>query len=457
MKSTLPRVVICGRRNVGKSTLLNALVGRRRAITDDTAGLTRDLLETEVARPGYRFLLTDTPGLDLEHPDELEQTALARARKILGEADLILCILEAGPVHDFDRTLIDLLRKTKTPSLFVVNKVDGSEGEAEALTEFYEEGLQDVIGVSAHAHRNLKELLKRMAELLPTIKQKEGAPDAPRSTAISDSRGTQLRISIIGRPNAGKSSILNKLAGEDISLVSDVPGTTRDSVDTVFRFRGTVLRVVDTAGLRRSSYLRDPKRKVDFYSVRRTQRALRDCEVAIHVFDAQAGMTDQDKKIAKLILDYKKPAVLAINKWDAVAEKETQSQQEFLDRLEFLFPKAAAYPVVFCSALTGRRLPQLLEACVDLQKRLHRRIPTPRLNRFVETWNVRLRGYGTDARILYAVQADGPPPTFIFFVNNKQGFRGSYLGFFENQIRAEYDLAGVPITILLRAKNPPEK
>ena len=455
----LPRVVLCGRRNVGKSTLLNSLAGRRRAITDSIPGLTRDLLEVEVHRPPYRFLLTDTPGLDLDSPDQLETAVLRRAHREMERADLILCLLEAGPIHPYDRVLLDLLRRQKRPVVYAVNKVDGKEQEWEALSEFYEEGVQDPISLSAKGSRNLSGLMERMATLLPAIyrPQDEQAAERLRSTAISDSEEAELRISIVGRPNAGKSSMLNRFAGRDVSLVSDVPGTTRDTVDTLFRFRNRSIRVVDTAGLRKNSYLRDPRRRVDFFSVRRTQRALRDCDVAIHVFDAVAGLTDFDKKIAALILEYKKPAVLAVNKWDAIPDKDNQTMAEFIDRLHFIFPKAAAYPTVFCSAETGQRLANLLEACIELKARLEKRVPTARLNRFVESWNQRLRGLGSGGKILYAVQADGPPPTFVFFVNERQGFRESHLSFFENQIREEYGLNGVPITILLRTKEHSEK
>lgn len=455
----LPRVVLCGRRNVGKSTLLNSLAGRRRAITDSIPGLTRDLLEVEVHRPPFRFLLTDTPGLDLDSPDQLETKALERARREMERADLILCLLEAGPVHPFDRVLLDLLRRQKKPVVYAVNKIDGKEQEWEALTEFYEEGVQDPVSLSAKGSRNLSGLLDRIATLLPGVVRadQETLTEKPRSTAISDSEGTDLKIAIVGRPNAGKSSMLNRFAGRDVSLVSDIPGTTRDTVDTVFRFQNQSIRVMDTAGLRKNSYLRDPRRRVDFFSVRRTQRALRDCDVAIHVFDAVAGLTDFDKKIAALILEYKKPAVLAVNKWDAIPDKDNQTMAEFIDRLHFIFPQSAAYPTVFCSAETGQRLPKLLETCVDLKARLEKRVPTARLNRLVENWNQRLRSLGSGGKIMYAVQADGAPPTFIFFVNEKQGFRESHLSFCENQLREEYEFEGVPITILLRTRERSEK
>ena len=477
-RKKVPRVALCGRRNVGKSTLFNSLLGKKRAITDSFAGLTRDVLEAEIERDGFHFFLSDTPGLDLDKPDPLEKAALEKARERLQEADLIIHLMEPPAPAPYDLSLEEMLRQLSAPIIQAVNKIDGEEREDEILAEFYQEGMNP-LPISARGRRNLRKLLNRMNEVLPKISRPQTSePQAVkqeneviqeneepvqeedplrskerknrRSTAISDLETADLNIAIVGRPNSGKSSLLNRLTGKELALVSDIAGTTRDTLDASFSFQGKRIRIIDTAGLRRSSYLRGKDREVDFYSVSRAQRAIRDCQVVIHLLDAEKGITDFDKKILATVVEYGKAAVLGINKWDAYPDKDKHSTRDFLDRLNFLFPQGRRFPAVFCSALTGQRVFKLMEICLNLNERLNLRVATARLNSLTEEWNHRLRDQGSQGKIYYAVQASGPPPTFLFFVNNKKHFRAEHSGYVENRLREQYGFDGVPVTIILK-------
>ncbi|MCB1320349.1 MAG: 50S ribosome-binding GTPase [Leptospiraceae bacterium] len=579
----LARVALVGRRNVGKSTLLNTLYGRRRAITDAFPGLTRDILEVEIQRNDYHFILSDTPGLDIENPNALEQVILERALSYLQNVDVILILFEAPAMAPFDQDFLNLIRRKfpDRPVVYAVNKVDGPEHRDEALLEFYEAGIIRPIPISAKSRWNLPQLLERLAEAVPRIRRaapttttmpaatengrhatvpepmgespdqirdesaaaqeylaeldesdylktmrnarRHGNKRKPTGTraeivqadshalesgyveiedavdsmsrsvdadfdaddessehsvqthASTDSAGNQTtltewkndstvvsssvagevtRIAIVGRPNAGKSSLFNRFVGRDVSLVSDIAGTTRDTVDTLIRFHGKVIRVVDTAGMRRAGRIRrDAAGQVEFYSIARTRRAIRDARVVIHVIDAQAGVTDFDKKIQSTIVEYRRPVVIAINKWDIQPEKHTHSAREFQDRLEFLFPHAANVPIVFCSALTGQRLPRLLETALDLDHRMRFRVATSELNERVREWMGRVPGTARKLKIFYASQIDTEPPAFAFIVNNKKEFRANIISYFENRIRQTYQLQGVPIHLFARERS----
>ncbi|MEQ9362924.1 MAG: ribosome biogenesis GTPase Der [Leptospirales bacterium] len=549
--SRLPRVALVGRRNVGKSTLLNALYGRRRAITDAYAGLTRDVLEVEIDRGGYHFILCDTPGLDIDDPDQLEGEAIERARRCIKTVDLILFLLEAPAPESFDHEYLAFVRKTKdhTPVVYAINKVDGAEKAADVLPEFYAAGLTDPLPLSAKGRWNLNPLLARLAEALPEIRRKnqdlsysesdaargraagaaqfetedsaandahesagdfdpadarrEDAPiqepgeadladaedlsrrrrksgnsrdnrgqgkararidktgrevDAPGlhgledSTVISDAAATETRIAIVGRPNAGKSSLLNRLAGREVALVSDIPGTTRDTVDTVFQFHEQAIRVIDTAGMRRQARLLASPDRVDYYSVTRTRRAIRDCRVVIHMIDAVAGITDFDKKISAMVKEFGRPVVVAVNKWDAIENKDQHTMAEFTDRMEFLFPHLRNIPVVFCSALVGQRVNKLIEVCLDLDRRMRTRVATGVLNARIEKWMRKAPGSARNLKIFYVSQVDAEPPVFVFFVNRKKTFTGALIAYFENHLRREYNLEGIPLRIFVREK-----
>ncbi len=526
---------------MGKSTLFNALLGKQRAITDNIPGLTRDILESEINRSPYYFILTDTPGLDIDNPDELEAKIINRAKEYLKTVDGIILMMEASGPTSVDQFYIEFFRKNagNVPLFFVINKADNPNRIDEYLTEFYEAGVTDPIAVSAKGRSNLKLLLRELARRIPGIKQKEEdlpetdesddteishdkkastqefpgqdkiktGPGGERymeidldgsydddesddledddlfdeeyeepvnkpgdlkreqreerqkkkrktgddSTAMSDGIETATTIAIVGRPNAGKSSLLNSMVQKEVSVVSDIPGTTRDTVDTIITYYGKTIRIVDTAGLRRVARLKGETKDVEFYSLSRTKRAIQDSRVVVHVIDAEFGITDYDKKIASLVLEYRKPIVFVINKWDIIGEKNTHTHREFQDRMEFLFPHMKHFPRIFVSALTGQRVSKILEMALELEQKMGFRISTSKLNQLVDTWNDYLRKGGrSGVKILYATQADTEPPVFVFFVRNKDKFQHGHLGYFENRIRSEFSLTGIPVKILLR-------
>lgn len=471
-RSKLKKVALVGRRNVGKSTLFNALTGKRRAITDPIAGLTRDVLEGEVQQ-GVTLLLSDTPGLDIENPDEIETHALAHARSHIESCDLVLFLFEAPSPGPFDYEFLDIFRKSlkNTKVIFIVNKVDSREQEADALEEFYKMGISP-IPVSALSRYNLRTLLRSIAETLDIeyrAKDFEKPSRLPRSQRSKEDNETakshddssvhslpgdsDLKLALVGKPNAGKSSILNRFADQEVAIVSSIPGTTRDTVDSLIQFHGKVIRIIDTAGLRRNSIILKKGNAVDFYSIARAKRAIADCEVVLHVVDGTQGFTDYDKKISDLIQKLGKPCIIAINKWDAIQEKDHKSADRWKDRLYFQFPHARHIPVMFVSALSGQRLPGLLEKALELKEKSSFRISTGRLNRLVETWNAKLRKDQRAGKILYVTQASTNPPEFIFFISNKKGIRKDFRSYFENRLREECSLPGIPIKITFRERN----
>ncbi|MBI3396145.1 MAG: ribosome biogenesis GTPase Der [Spirochaetia bacterium] len=496
-KGKMVRVAVAGRRNVGKSTLFNALLGRQRAITDSFAGLTRDILEEHVTRGETDFYISDTPGLDLEEVGDLETAIVELARAHLNGMDLVLLLLEAPALQGFDHFLVDFLRhNVKARVIYVVNKVDNPKNAEDLLAEFYSEGLDPVVPISARGRWNLNALLEAMAEAAPQIKRKAPASqsrtdesddeqsdeeivehteaderamqsdeeDDESSGAESDESETvekepvskDFAMAIVGRPNSGKSSIFNRLIERDVSLVSDVPGTTRDTVDTVLRYFGRSIRIIDTAGLRRATHLHGKENRVDFFSAARTRRAIKAADICVHVIDAAHGITDLDKKISDLITQSGKPVILALNKWDTVPEKDTHTMKEYMDKLEFLFPYASNFPSIFCSALTGQRVKQILETACELIGKIHFRVPTHQLNELVAKWNRRLPG-GFSGKILFVTQSEAFPPQFVFFVSGRMGMRESFVNFFENRLRDTFDLEGIPIRIEVRDRSSKKK
>lgn len=447
LKGAVPRVAVAGRRNVGKSTLFNALLGRQRAITDDFSGLTRDILEEEVNRKGVRFLLSDTPGLDLANESDLEAKILERARQHLEGVDQILLLLEAPDVHPYDHFLIDFVRRnSKAPVVYAVNKIDDMKKAEEQLEEFYRIGLDPVVPISARGRWNLDALVKALMDMNERIIQ----GDIPDEDAEAEKEPAELSIAIVGRPNAGKSSLFNKILEREVSLVSEVPGTTRDTVDTTFQYFNKAVRIVDTAGLRRPTHLRGEKNRVEFFSAARTRRAVKNADIVVHVIDAEAGITDLDKRISMMIIQSRKPVIIAVNKWDLIPDKTDKTMAEYQDRLEFLFPHAARFPVVFLSALTGQRVKNVVDLALELQAKITFRAPIHKLNDLVAIWNRRLpKGSG---KILYVTQSEATPPEFVFFVGKVDAIRESSFHFYENMIRETFELEGIPLSIKVRGR-----
>ena len=489
MSSNLPIIALAGKKNVGKSSLLNSLVGKSRAITDDYAGLTRDLLQVEVHRYGYHFRLVDMPGLDLDENEPLEKAIMLRSRSFLETVDCIVIVYESPLPTPFDLELRELLRRhfSKIPVIEIVNKVDNADESATILTDFYEVGLSP-IPVSAKSRYNLsllcqtiddalggalKEKSKPQKTTLKTTSKadgdaatrvqgytKDGGDDQAvesntkiDSTIVSSHDEEDIRIALVGKPNVGKSSLFNRWIGKDMSLVSDIPGTTRDTIDTVFQYFGRKLRVIDTAGLRRSTKIKEAP---EFFSSRRTRRAIQDSHVVVQLLSAADGVTDYDKKIAALVQELSRPSIIIINKWDLIPDKETNTQKEFLKNVQALFPYLKKIPIYFSSALTGKRTNEPLAKAVEVFDKASFRVPTSKLNDLVRSWLKGGHGIPVGFKILYATQTGRMPPVFVIFANKPELLPKNAISFLENRMREEFNLEGIPIRILLRSNTEPK-
>src|SRR5438067_9239800 len=441
----LPMVAIVGRPNVGKSALFNRFLGERRAIVDPMAGLTRDRLYAEVEWRGRRFVIVDTAGLVLgKDRDEIpEQRELRRrmeeqTRLAIEEADLVLFVLDVREgLTAVDRDIAELLRKSRTPVLVVANKADG-RGREMLASEFYELGLGDPWVVSALHGTGSGDLLDAVVEKLPP----------PKPEVVDDKLAG--RVAILGRPNVGKSSLVNALIGDERSLVTAVPGTTRDPVDTTVMYQGRRVLLVDTAGIRRPGLTRG----IEQYSLLRGLRAMERADIGVVVIDAREGITGQDVHIAGYVAEAGRGLVLALNKWDLLTAEEKEEKvwrRKIREQLSFA-PWAL---VSYISANTGQRVDQPLDAALKAIEERHRRIATPELNRWLRTLMAARETptrKGRALRVLYATQAESTTPTFVFFVNDPELVHFSYRRFLESQLRQAFGFQGTPIRLVFRKR-----
>lgn len=442
-------VAIVGRPNVGKSTLFNRYAGRRRALVADIAGLTRDRIAEEVELSGRRIRVVDTAGLDPAADDDLGAAIQAQARSAVAEADAILFVVDGkAGLLPADEAIARTLRKTDKPLVLVVNKIDVPDHN-DRIHEFHALGLEPVLAVSAEHGSGAFDALERLVEALP-------APPDVEPLEEEDA----LRIAIVGRPNAGKSSLVNRLAGQERVVVSEVPGTTRDSVDIRIERTGEgagsrPLVLVDTAGLRRAAKRSE---RLERGSALMTVRSLDRAEVALILLDATEDVSDQDARVVNLVTDSGCAAVVVLNKWDLI---ETPEQGERVRKqLERAFRFAAHYPVVALSARTGARLPRLWPAIERVHEAGGRRIPTAELNRWLEETVARhepsmaRRGSRRrPIRFFYATQAATHPPTFVLFCTEPRAVLPSYRRFLENRLRDRFDFAGTPVRLRLRSRH----
>ena len=435
MSNALPIVSIAGRQNVGKSTLFNALVRSKIAIVDDFPGLTRDILTCKVTHGGKSFIIADTPGLDLPKNAELSQKILSNAHEHLSRSSAVILLLENPSIAPFDHDLIEMLRKMEIPTIVAVNKMDSPE-DLQNMSGFYETGLADILPISAKYRKNLDLLADKVITSIPEISKAEEKAD--------------VRIAIVGRPNAGKSTLLNSFLGYDRAIVSDVPGTTRDSVNESFSFMGKRIEIIDTAGLRKRSRI---KEDFEFFSITRTIESIRKCDIVFHLVDATQGLCDNDKKIADEIIAARRPMVIALNKWDLI-DKDNKTFEEFKERLLYSFYRAADFPIISISAKDKQRIHKLMTTAIELADKAAKRIETGKLNRAFEEIEKtgRLPGFGTKYKIYYATQIDTIPPQFKFFVNKEDHFRPDVIRFFEKELQRLMDLKGVPIIIHIEGK-----
>ena len=442
-----PMVAIVGRPNVGKSTFFNKIAGKRISIVEDIPGVTRDRIHADAEWLGHPFTLVDTGGIDPRSEDVLLSQMRAQAQIAMDLADVICFFTDARDgLTDDDRDVANLLRKTGKPVLLVVNKVDYL-GLNDSMYEFYELGLGDPIGISSVNMLGFGDLLDQIIARFPKTEE----PDEEPEQAV-------IQTAIVGRPNVGKSSLTNQLLRQERTMVSSIPGTTRDAIDTLYTAEdGTVFNIIDTAGMRRKSAIEDES--LERYSVIRSVAAIRRCDTALLLIDANDGVTEQDTKIAGLIHEEGKAVIIIVNKWDAL-EKETGTlekyRKEVIEKLKFM----DYAPILFISAKTGQRVQTVLEKVKEVYETSRRRITTGVLNDVLNdaTDNLQPPLQGTRRlKIYYATQTGVQPPTFVLFVNDEKLMPFSYERYLENYFRKSFPLEGTPIRFVLRERKEKEK
>lgn len=438
MRRGLPTVAIIGRPNVGKSTFFNRVLGQRRAIVEDVPGVTRDRNFALAEWAGRRFFLVDTGGLELEETGELTSAVRRQVLAAIDEADLLLFMVDGatGP-HPIDFRVADLLRRTNLPVLLAVNKMDRLPEDVAHL-DFWELGLGEPIPVSSAVGKGTGDLLDRVtAGLSPATVDEE-------ETGV-------LFVAVVGKPNVGKSSFINRLLGEERLVVSEQAGTTRDSIDTPLRYHGRELVFVDTAGLRRQSKI-DPG--LEYYSALRTERAIERADVCVLMLDSTEPVHIQDLRIAEKAWSRGCGLVVVANKWDLV-EKDTMTAVHFERAMKEKAPSLRWVPMVFSSALTGQRVQKVLELVLEVAAERIRRIPTREVNEAVRELATRLpppHFRGMPVKLLYATQVETAPPTFVLFVNQPKGVPEHYLRYLRNGFRERWRFLGTPIRLRLRGR-----
>jgi GTPase len=433
----LPAVAIVGRPNVGKSTLFNRIVGRRRALVDDEPGVTRDRLEATAHWAGRWFTVVDTGGFEVESDAVLAERVRTQSLKaVAGAAVAVLVVDGRAGLAPADVEVARRIAETGQPILCVVNKIDGPQ-QHELPYEFFRLGLGEPLAVSAEHARGIDELLDRVVELLP----ERAAPEKPPA----------LRLALIGRPNVGKSSILNRLLGEERAVVDTTAGTTRDSIDTALEADGQAYVLVDTAGIRRRSRI---ELRLEKASVTSAMRSMERADVVLLVVDASEGLTDQDARLARLAWERGRGLVLVANKWDTLP-REHRDTAKFVAEARRRYPHLADVPAVTVSALLGTGLERLLPVALQVGRAYRLRLPTPRLNEVlgqaVSAAEPPLRR-GKRARYYYAAPIGTSPPAIALFVNDPEHVTSSYLRYLENRIRQEFPLAGTPLRLSVRAR-----
>ncbi len=433
----MPLLAIVGRPNVGKSTFFNRLTETQHSIVHDEPGVTRDRVYGEALWNGKTFTVIDTGGYVPRSADRFEAAVREQVQIAMEEADAILFVVDVTTgITDLDGEMAALLRRSTKPVFVAVNKSDNPTRRMDA-SEFYALGLSEQFPISSINGTGTGELLDAIVEALPD----GGVPEDQDA----------LRIALIGRPNVGKSSLTNALLGEDRTIVTEVAGTTRDSIDAPLKWHGRNLVLVDTAGLRRRSRVHE---NIEFYSTVRTQRAIESCDVAVLLLDAEKGLEAQDIKVLKEAETFNKGIVVVVNKWDLL-EKETNTARDFEARIKERLQTLSYVPVLFVSALTGQRVQRVIEKVVQVGDERSRRIPTSKLNDFLQEALLAHKppSYrGHLVRIKYATQVRDTPPVIAFFVNFPKGVTESYRRFLENRLRATFSFEGVPLTLVFKQK-----
>ena len=432
-------VAIVGRPNVGKSTFFNKIAGRRISIVKDTPGVTRDRIYVDCEWLGRRFTLVDTGGLEPNSDETILKEIRKQAQIAIDTCDVILFFLDgrSGLTSD-DEDVAALLRRSGKPIIPVINKVDFS-GLEDSVYEFYALGLGEPVPISSTNMLGLGDLLDKVLELLPPSRQ-------------SDEEKSLIEIAVVGRPNVGKSSLVNRILGQERTMVSDIAGTTRDAIDSQFVADGQTYSIVDTAGIRRKKAIEEES--IERYSILRSLDAIRRADVVLMMLNAEDGVTEQDTKIAGFVHEAGKPCVLVVNKWDLV-EKDTntleQKRKEILSDLKFM----DYAPVLFISALTGQRVAKILSMVNAVYEQANKRISTGVLNDIMQDIQTAQQPpfmSGRQLRIYYATQQSVAPPTFVLFVNSEELMHFTYERYIENQFRKAFGFEGTPLRFILRNK-----
>ena len=439
-----PVVAIVGRPNVGKSTLFNKLIGSRLSIVDDTPGVTRDRIYGDCEWLNHKFLLVDTGGIEPNTSDVILSQMRTQAEIAISTADVIILVtnIRDGVVAS-DYEVATMLQKSGKPIVLCVNKCD-SIGEPEPeFYEFYNLGLGDPVAVSASHGHGTGDLLDEVLKYLPECEDEEDDDEI-------------IKVAIIGKPNVGKSSLVNKISGVNRAIVSDIAGTTRDTTDTFVENEYGKFNFIDTAGLRRKSRVDDA---IEKYSIIRARMAVERANVCVIMIDAVEGFTEQDSKVAGIALEQGKACIIAVNKWDAI-EKDGNTMKEYRDKLTNDFSFMNYAPIMFISAKTGQRIDKLYEMISFVHSQNSMRISTGKLNEVLAGATARVQpptDKGKRLKIYYMTQASTRPPTFVFFVNNAELFHFSYQRYLENQIRDIFGLDGTPVRFIIRERGDGKK
>ena len=435
-----PIVAVVGRPNVGKSTLFNKLIGERRSIVEDTPGVTRDRIYGDAEWNGRRFLLVDTGGIEPKTDDIILAKMRMQAEVAIESADVIvfICDIHAGLTAD-DRDIAVMLKRSGKPIVIAVNKIDRVGDLPYEYYEFYELGFErDPIALSSLHGTGTGDLLDEVISLLPPETEEEA------------DEGT-VSVAVIGKPNAGKSSLVNRLIGQERQIVSNIPGTTRDAVDTVFENEVGRFNFIDTAGIRRQSKVED---KIEKYSVLRAKMAVERADVCLLLIDAAEGITEQDEKIAGIAHEAGKATIIVVNKWDLI-EKDNSTVNEFNTKIRTALSYMPYAPIFYVSALTGQRTGILFEKIMEVYAEAHKRVSTGMLNDLLNDAITRVQppsDKGKHLKIYYMTEASVAPPTFVVFCNSAALFHFSYQRYLENCLRTAFGFSGTPIRMVIRQR-----
>ena len=433
-----PLVAIIGRTNVGKSTLFNRLVGKNKAVIDDLPGLTRDRNYADVNWEGKDFILVDTGGFEPLRPDNIAAQIIEQTQLAIEEADIIIFLADGrAGLNPTDSEIVRMLQPSEKPIFYVINKIDGPK-QRESMVEFYQLGVDPLLPISAKHKLGISELMSGVTSHIPSLTNE-------------DSDNSYLKIAIVGRPNVGKSSLINKVLGSSRLLTDESPGTTRDSIDSYFTLNDQKYLLIDTAGIRRKSRV---SLRFEKYCIIEALRSLDRCDIAIILIDVSEGVTQQDAKIARFIYEKGRACIIAVNKWDLIS-KDNKTHDSYLEKIRDDLKFLEFAPVIFVSALTGQRVSNILNIAPDLYTQHRRRIPTNQLNKVLNQaieYHSPPHVKNRSLKFYYSTQISEAPPHFVIFSNYPKSVPESYKRFLINQIREHFGFEGTPIRLSFKQR-----